>query len=129
MTEQELRQYLMGSPKENEAATNRHVMNDAWFKQRDDALARNDLPKSGFNVSMKKVRAKIQNKLRSGDFKTFKTRGEARAILDLDESVGIVYYKVQRGKIEHQPTRALMVSCSRTEGYHFYPTPERGDVK
>lgn len=126
MTQEELRTALTASPKENESGIKRHVMNDDWVKQRDEALAAGKLPKSGFTVSEKKIRSIVSNRLKAGDFETMTARrGDARATMKFSHSIGLAFVLSNKGEIEQQKTRVLRVVYSKSDGYHFFPVPEK----
>lgn len=126
-TRKELTDYLRGNPKENEAATNKHVMGDEYISARNEALSRGDRPKSCFTISTKSLRAQVKNKLKAGDFTIEESnRGDLRAIIKFDKPVGTVYNKTN-GQIGHQQTKRVMLSCSKEKGYHMYPVNEEGD--
>jgi hypothetical protein len=126
MTEKELRTALMSSPKENVSGIRRHVMDDAWVKQRDEALEKGKLPRSGLSVSEKKIRSVVSNRLKTGDFETMTARrGDARATMKFSHSIGLAFVLSNKGEIEQQNTKVLRVVYSKSDGYHFFPVPEK----
>ena len=122
MTKEELRKALMSSPKENENGIKRHIMNEDWVKQRDEALARNQLPKSGISIGERRIRSLVRNKLTTGDFEMIiARRGDARARMSFKEPIGTVFFKEPDGRVLGQRTRILEIVYSKDEGYHFFP--------
>lgn len=125
MTKEELRTALMRSPNENVKGIRRHVMDDAWVKQRDEALKNGDLPKSGLSVSEKRIRSIVSNRLKTGDFETIKAgRGDARATMRFNQPVGVMFVRIN-GKTVQQNTRFLRIVYSKDDGYHFFPASEK----
>lgn len=123
---QALRAALMSLPKEKVSGIRRHVMDDAWHKQRDECLANEQLPRSGITISEKRIRSMVRDRLKAGDFNTrVGSRGDARARMMFDTDIGIAYDKDKENKIQKYKTKLLEIVYSPSDGYHFYPVPEK----
>lgn len=118
----------MGSPKENVAATRAHIKDAEWIRQRDQAIANGDLPKSGFDRSERVVHDVVRNMLKTGKFTIIKSPfQDFRAVLREPRLKGTVFDFDDNGEIKGKATTTALLSCSQEKGYHVYPVKE-GDV-
>lgn len=124
-SEKAVHQFLLKNiDNEDEKATAAHVDGPEYWKAAKKSIALGKPPKSRFTVNMKSLRAKVKNKIRSGDYTVKESsRGDFRVYMEFDNVIGTVYNKYDPSI--HTDTKYVCLSVSRASGkYHMYPISE-----